>query len=214
MAAPLSSLLLLLCSYCSSRLLPCLSYFDDHFFSLVEFLLSLTLAGMKTDFSFLFCFVFGFSLIDWLSGWVWGCFACLASLTPPRPAPPPLFFLVRRYNTEGFYVLDFPLSVTDNPKADVVCFPHTQTHTHTHFEGKTWRQPWCLHWRARFLLCVGSASGLHQQSHAHGGSTFWGVVHSRSICVNVKPMSSAWKDGWPCMMLIMWSMWCNVTERK
>lgn len=56
--------------YCAlivhSGFLSCLSNFDDHFFSLVEFLLSLTLAGMKTDFSF-FCFVclfFGFSLID------------------------------------------------------------------------------------------------------------------------------------------------------
>lgn len=132
MAAPLSSLLLLLCSYCLSRRLPCLSlltFMTIFFLSCCIF--TQPYSGWCENQPLLLLF-----LIDWLSGWVWGCFACLASL---------IFFLffvffVRRYNTEGFYVLDFP---SQHPVTQSWCWLFsskcknaycslTNTHIHTH----------------------------------------------------------------------------------
>lgn len=124
----------------------------------------------------------------------------------------PVFFLsifvfVRRYDTEGFYVFDCPpnpsptdsppgfLLVNDNPDADSYFFfrPEKQrTCVSEHFGGND-SQLWVFTggpaggFGCRFF----SASGLHQQSHAHGGSTFCGAVRSRNICVDVTPVIGA-----------------------
>lgn len=113
MAALHSSLLLLLlcCIVCLGVYPVChFSHPMTFFFPPYHlvFLLSLTLAGIKTN----LCFLFLSWLIDWLIDWfiVWLSLRlfCMSSIAHFSPFFFSFFFFVRRYNTEGFYVLDFP----------------------------------------------------------------------------------------------------------
>lgn len=153
-----------------------LSDFWQHFFFSCYVLLSLTLAGVKTDFRFS---LFYHRLIDWLSGWIWGCFACLALLIFFRFL---FYFFIRRYNTEGFYV--FLLFSKWWVKADLVCLPlnvkmliaawRTHTHSAKSVLRETWHQPLGLGGARLSPVCVCGPSLWSSSAvpHTHGGSTF------------------------------------------
>lgn len=191
-----------LCSYCLSKCLTRLLLCDDLHLCCCVFVQPSSGCCKNSPFSLSF---------DWLS---WLSLSLFCMSTHIRDFHILLFFFFVFWEMQHWRVLRvrLPLSVSSDSKRmlggdffSLFFFPL--------FAGKNKASALGLH-LAKCLVHVGPAAGLHQLSRVHRESTFWRVLHSWSKCVNVKTLTSVSKDGWLCMMLIMWFMWCNVTERN